>query len=255
MGTNSVSTNGKKVIQNNHENTKPQNHKTYVLRQTDDELQSALNGNRRAWEIQDFESSSQLFGNHQATRAQSSSEIFGLEKKSQKQTTAKAQNNNIKLKSHIADVIKDDEDRGESRYTPEQVSDLIVETSKKYDVDPLLVASIAKQETHFTQELSGRNGKGMMQLTSISLKDMYLRSDIYGKEIKPLLDKYGSYDKLLKAVKNNLAVNIEVGTALFRAKLNDAKGNLTKALQNYNGSPLKVSYAKSVQQHYRDMKK
>ena len=255
MGTNSVSNNGRKPVQNNSETKKPQNPETYILRQNDDELQSALNGNRRAWEIQDFESSSQLFGNHQATRAQSSSEIFGLERKSQKQTATRTSSDNTKLKTHIAEVIRDDEDRGNSKYSPEQVSDLIVKTSKKYDVDPLLVASIAKQETHFTQELSGRNGKGMMQLTSISLKDMYLRSDIYGKEIKPLLDKYGSYDKLLKAVKNNLAVNIEVGTALFRAKLNDAKGNLTKALQNYNGSPLKVSYAKSVQQHYRDMKK
>ena len=247
MGTNSVSNNSnKKPVQNNLSKTNTQN-ESYILRNTGDELQSALSGNKKLYEVPTYESTSSLFGN--AAAKQNSSAGLGVEKTTQKS------GNNVKLKSQIAEVIKEDEDRGDSKYSPEEISNIIVETSKKYDVDPLIVASIAKQETHFTQELSGKNGKGMMQLTTISLKDMYLRSDIYGKEIKPLLDKYGSPEKLLKAVKSNVAVNVEVGTALFRRKLEDAKGNLTKALQNYNGSSLKVAYAKSVQNHYTAMKK
>jgi len=254
MGTNSVS-NNKKKFQNDSEikNTKPS--KSCILRQTDGELLSELSGNKKCFELPKYEPKSSLFESSSTTSTQNSFEIFGLELTSQKKVPEKKIDNNAKLKNRIAKVIKEDEDRGNSKYTPEQISSLIVKTSKKYDVDPLIVASIAKQETHFTQELSGKNGKGMMQITSISLKDMYQRSKIYGKELKPLLDKYGSFDKLLIAVKSNLAVNIEVGTALFKNKLKNAKGNLTKALQNYNGSSLKVSYAKSVQDHYKEMKK
>ncbi len=253
MGTNSVHNNN--IFQNNSVNKKSKMPESYILRQTDDELMSELSNNKKIFELPSYESSSQLFGKVQNSQPKNPSEIFGLEKKSQNKTSAKNTDINTKIKNHIAKVIKEDEDRGNSKYTPEQISSLIVKTSKKYDVDPLIVAAIAKQETHFTQELSGKNGKGMMQLTSISLKDMYQRSKIYGKELKPLLDKYGSFDKLLIAVKSNLAVNIEVGTALFKNKLKNAKGNLTKALQNYNGSSLKVSYAKSVQDHYKEMKK
>ena len=253
MGTNSVSNNGnKRPISDNSGKTNAQKNESYILKNNIDELQSALSGNKKLWEVPVYESTSSIFKN---SATQNSSADSGVEKTNQKKTNPKKEADNTKLKSQIAEVIKEDEDRGDSKYTPEQISKIIVETSQKYDVDPLLVASIAKQETHFTQELSGKNGKGMMQLTTISLKDMYLRSDIYGKEIKPLLDKYGSPEKLLKAVKNNISVNVEVGTALFKRKLKDAKGNLTRALQNYNGSSLKVSYAKSIQNHYKEMKK
>lgn len=261
MGTNSVSNNGKKIVQKNPEIKKSQTSESYILRQTDEELQLGLNGNKKFWENTGYKSKSSLFESDKTTATKSSNEIFGLEKTASHKTAAKpstktkTSNEDAKTKAHIAEIIKDDEARGKSKNTPEQVSDLIVKTAKKYDVDPLMIASIAKQETHFTQEKSGKNGKGMMQLTTISLKDMYQRSKVYGKELKPLLDKYGSHEKLLKAVKDNVAVNIEVGTALFKAKLKNAKGNVTKALQNYNGSSLKVSYAKSVQEHYKEIKK
>jgi len=253
MGTNSVNNNN--IFQNNSVNKKSKMPESYILRQTDDELMSELSNNKKIFELPSYESSSQLFGKVQNSQPKNPSEIFGLEKKSQNKTSEKNTDINTKIKNHIAKIIKDDENRGNSKYSPEQISTLIVKTAEKYKVDPLIVASIAKQETHFTQELSNKNGKGMMQITTIALKDMYIRSDIYGKEVKPLLDKYGTYDKLLKAAKSNPAVNIEVGTALFKAKLSSAKGNLTKALQNYNGSSLKISYAKNVQKYYNEMKK
>lgn len=255
MGSNHVSNNNKISVHNSSNKASAAKNESILFNKQDEDLQLGLNGNKKFWEVPAYKSTSSIFSTEQTKSTQSCSETFGLVKTSTTKTNTKKSDNNAKIKTQIAEVIKNDEARGNSKYTAEQISSLIVETSKKYDVDPLIVASIAKQETHFTQESSGKNGKGMMQLTTISLKDMYLRSDVYGKELKPLLDKYGSVEKLLKAVKNNVAVNIEVGTALFKSKLKSAKGNITKALQNYNGSPLKISYAKSVQKYYNAMKK
>ena len=156
------------------------------------------------------------------------------------------------IKAKIASVISADEAQGETKYSDEEISKMIYDASEKYGVDPKLVASICKHETHFTQEKSGYSGKGMMQLTTISLKDMYARKKIYGDELKPLLDKYVDAEGLKKAIINDASVNVEVSTALLKSKLKSAKGNVRIALQNYNGSGAKVKYAGDVMSRYKE---
>ncbi len=156
------------------------------------------------------------------------------------------------VKAKIANVISSDEAQGKTKYSDEEISKMIYDAAEKYGIDPKLVASVCKQETHFTQERSGSSGKGMMQLTTISLKDMYAREKIYDKELKPLLDKYGDVNGLKKAIINDASVNVEVSTALLKAKLKGAKGNVRIALQNYNGSGAKVKYAGEVIRKYKE---
>ena len=156
------------------------------------------------------------------------------------------------VKAKIANVISSDEAQGKTKYSDEEISKMIYDAAEKYGIDPKLVASVCKHETHFTQERSGSSGKGMMQLTTISLKDMYAREKIYDKELKPLLDKYGDVNGLKKAIRNDASVNVEVSTALLKAKLKGAKGNVRIALQNYNGSGAKVKYAGEVIRKYKE---
>ncbi len=159
----------------------------------------------------------------------------------------------------------------------DKMADMIMKASAETGVDPVIIASIAKKETHFTQNVPTGNGSGIMQITSISLKDMYLRPQIYDKNMKQLIKKYGSWekvvqakkkdpsmqlgnfgellykygnsDKLREAVRKDPQINITLGAYLFKAKLDQAGGNVQKALQNYNGSSSKLAYAKTVMQY------
>lgn len=154
-------------------------------------------------------------------------------------------------KQTVAKIIINDEKRDKnSAYSPIELSEMIVDVSKKYDMDYKLVASVIKQETHFKQESSGKNGKGLMQLTSITLKDMFQRPNVYDEKAGALLQKYKTPQALMKAVKEDPKVNIEVGVICLKHKLKGAKGNYKRALVNYNGSPHKESYSKSVMNNY-----
>lgn len=154
-------------------------------------------------------------------------------------------------KQTVAKIIINDAKRDKnSAYSPIELSEMIVDVSKKYNMDYKLVASVIKQETHFKQESSGTNGKGLMQLTSITLKDMFQRPDVYDEKVGALIQKYKTPQALMKAVKEDPKVNIEVGVVCLKHKLKSAKGNYKKALVNYNGSPHKVAYSKSVMNNY-----
>ena len=127
-----------------------------------------------------------------------------------------------------------------------EIASYIVEAGETFSVDPVVIASIAQQETHFTQDVPVKNGSGIMQLTTISIKDMYLRRNVYDKALEPILDKYKTPENLMKALRKDPKVNIMLGTALYKLKLKNAKGNIHLALENYNGSPIKKRYAKEV---------
>lgn len=159
----------------------------------------------------------------------------------------------------------------------DKMADMIMKASAETGVDPVIIASIAKKETHFNQNVPTGNGSGIMQITSISLKDMYLRPQIYDKNMKQLIKKYGSWEKVVQAKKKDPSmqlgnfgellykygnadklrdaarkdpqINIKLGAYLFKAKLDQAGGNVQKALQNYNGSSSKLAYAKTVMQY------
>lgn len=192
-----------------------------------------------------------LTAEEESLKAKIEAEKAEAEAKAKQEAEAKEKAAN-EVKAKIANVISSDEAQGNTKYSDEEISKMIYDAAEKYGVDPKLVASVCKQETHFTQERSGSSGKGMMQLTTISLKDMYAREKIYDKELKPLLDKYGDVNGLKKAIINDASVNVEVSTALLKAKLKGAKGNVRIALQNYNGSGAKVKYAGEVIRKYKE---
>lgn len=182
----------------------------------------------------------------------------------------------------VFNMIKDDP-AAPKNLNIANMTEMIMNASSETGVDPIIIASIAKQETHYTQNVGTGSGSGIMQLTSISIKDMYQRPNIYDAKMKQLIKKYGSWQKVVAAKKRNPSlelgnfgnilykygnyenlraamrkdpqVNLKLGAYLFKAKLNDAGGDVHKALVNYNGSSHKLAYAKSVMGIIQDGKR
>lgn len=162
----------------------------------------------------------------------------------------KAIENHLKSKESpkekvVADMIAGDPAAPKNLDT-ERMTQMIMKASQETGVDSLVIASIAQRETHFNQNLPVRNGSGVMQLTSISIKDMFLRPKIYDDSLKPILAKYGCPENLIKAMRKDPELNIKLGAILYKAKLKQAKGDEKKALELYNGSPIKKTYAQAV---------
>ena len=128
----------------------------------------------------------------------------------------------------------------------QQMAKWIIDAAKEFNVDPLVIISIAQQETHFTQNVPTANGSGIMQLTGITIKDMYLRSNVYDKALLPYLKKYKNPEQLKAAMRKDPELNIKLGTALYKQKLKQAKGDEKRAFMNYNGSNIKQKYSKDV---------
>lgn len=141
-------------------------------------------------------------------------------------------------------IINEDKDcpKGVDRYNMTQ---MILKVAKEFDMDPVILACILRKETHFNH-VNGKNGQGLMQLTKISIKDMFQRPNIYDKKLDEIKKKYPTTEMLYEAIKTDPELNLKVGTILFKAKYEAANGNLAKALENYNGSPLKKSYSKHI---------
>lgn len=127
-----------------------------------------------------------------------------------------------------------------------KIANHIVNVAKEYDADPIHIACIAKKETHFTENIKSYNGQGMMQITYVSIQDMFKRPDIYHKKLSEIKQVYPSPQKLYAALKHNNDLNLRIGTILFQSQLTIAKGNIHKALKSYNGSALKESYASII---------
>ena len=97
--------------------------------------------------------------------------------------------------------------------------DEIKKYSEKYNVDPLLVASIIKVESDFDNEAhSNQNAKGLMQLLDSSAKHS---AEIIGEEYYP--------DKL-----KDVDYNLNLGVGYFNY-LNKYYNNTELALAAYNG--------------------
>ncbi len=178
-----------------------------------------------------------------------------------------------KKKQYVINIINNDK-HALKILNKEKMTDMILSAASETGIDPIIIACIAKQESHFNQNVGIANGSGIMQLTTISIEDMYLRPQVYDKNLKPLMRKYGSLEKILeakkkdpsidlgafgkilekyknpkalmKALRKDSALNIKMGAYLFKAKLAQAHGNEKKALVLYNGSKIKEKYAKEV---------
>ena len=120
--------------------------------------------------------------------------------------------------------------------------------ANKYNISANILTSIISRETAFKKNVTGVNGKGAMQQTTIAVKDFFPgkqgRFDIYhqldskltedilfkkdakGNLIKngkgePAL-KYGSYNELLRACAKDDELSIKVGALLFKMQYTSA---------------------------------
>lgn len=94
---------------------------------------------------------------------------------------------------------------------------LILDAGKKYDVDPVLIASIIKQESNFNSKaVSVTNAKGLMQLVSGTARQM------------------GVTDRL------DPAQSIDGGTKYLKLLIEQFDGDVNTAIYAYNGGPGRV---------------
>ena len=128
----------------------------------------------------------------------------------------------------------------------EKLAANIVKWSNEYGADPVHIACIVKQESHFTENINKSSGKGLMQLTRIAVKDMYVRPDLYHTGLKEIKEKYPTYKDLFAAIQTDPELNLRVGIISFIQRLKNTNGNVKLALSNYNGSSRKESYAREV---------
>lgn len=154
------------------------------------------------------------------------------------------QNDKDNKAAQIMSIINEDKNcaKGVDKFKMVQ---LIIKTATEFDIDPVVLTCIIRTESHFNSTI-GKNGQGLMQLTKISIVDMFQRPKIYDKKLEQIKQKYKTPEALYEAIKQNPELNMQVGVILFKAKYNAAKGNLAKALENYNGSPSKRSYARNI---------
>lgn len=157
-------------------------------------------------------------------------------------------------KSLVLSIMKNDKNIAPTT-NKEKVAGRIVKISREYGADPVQIACIAKEETHFTENLNGVNGKGMMQITKITVKDMFERPNFYHEKLKDITAKYKNYTELYKDLQKKPVLNLRIGVLLYQARLKEAKGNIRKALVNYNGSSIKHAYAERVLNDIRKYQK
>lgn len=135
----------------------------------------------------------------------------------------------------------------------EKLAKQIVGAADNAGVDPLEIACVVKKETHFAN-LIGKNGVGHMQLTKTAIDDMFIRTQIYDSKLKKIVEKYKTPKALFNAVKDKPELNLIVGAIKFKYHKKHAKGNLERALIEYNASSTSKSYARTVMadiKHYR----
>lgn len=163
-----------------------------------------------------------------------------------------------------------------------RIASKIIEAANYAGVDADSIACIVKRESHFKETgLNVVTGKGPMGLTSIAVKDLYARPQVFDTKLKSLIKEYGSLSKVFAAKKSNPGLNLgnlgnilyqhgswtslnsaikkdydlnlKVGSYIYKYQLNRAMANKNisiankekEAFKNYNGSYLKNSYASS----------
>ncbi|MBD5403064.1 hypothetical protein HDR58_09785 [bacterium] len=146
----------------------------------------------------------------------------------------------------------------------------IIKNAQIVGVDPLLLACICKKESHFNQTL----GNGLTQVTSIVTQDMYQRAGLFDEHLNKLISQYKSLDnvfaaknanpkldlgdfgemlykyrtpaKLFQALQKDSDLNLRCGAYTIRFQLNQHNGNVRTALEEYNTTANKKSYANKI---------
>ena len=180
-----------------------------------------------------------------------------------------------KTEEYKATIVKMMKKKGVS--DPAQLKELpemIVRKAKELKIDPILVAGIIDQECDYrykSNKIYGVNGKGMMQVTSIYIQDLYAYSSQRwfrgGKEkLDEIKKKYPTPQKLWEAVcsKREPELNMELGIIIYKGKLElenyrhpelSDNAKIKNALVNYNGHPqYKKAYGEKIIANYNNNK-
>ncbi len=155
----------------------------------------------------------------------------------------------------------------------QKLSTLITNKSLEMKVDPVLIGGIIGQEVDFrymSDNIWGRNGKGMMQLTYTTVSDLYRCkpgvADCYKgsrDNVLKIMQKYKTPDDLYKAIcqKNNYELNLEVGIIIFKAKMEEdyvahpkwsERQHIENSVRNYNGNVEKRASGIEIRDEYRN---
>lgn len=104
-------------------------------------------------------------------------------------------------KNHIIEIISKDSAAPKS-VNKEKIAQYLVDAWEETNVDFHALIAVAKQETHFNENVGIANGSGLMQITSLVVKDFYQRPGIYDKEFADLLkSEFGnSLENLFKVL-------------------------------------------------------
>lgn len=101
-------------------------------------------------------------------------------------------------------------------------------TGKDHNLDPNLILAIISVESSFRANAKSKMGAtGLMQVMPHIHKDKFKH--------------YGG----IRSAKNPI-VSIRVGSSVLKQCLTQKKGDVVKALQAYNGAPLRTEYAQKV---------
>lgn len=150
-----------------------------------------------------------------------------------------------KQKTIVLKIMNDDKNCA-AGIDKDKIATQIVLFAKEYKVNPITIACIAKQETHFTENLNGTSGKGIMQVTSVAVKDLFQRSSDYNEKLVHITNKHQGHKELFQAIQNKSSLNMRVGIILFQRHLDKNEGNLYKALRDYNSGAQKDQYARTI---------
>ena len=121
-------------------------------------------------------------------------------------------------------------------------------------VPPEVIGAIIKQETHFSTDSADMNkgqGVGPMQLTSITLQDMFIRPEVYDSSIKNFVGpkkKYKSFAEALRAKADNEDIDLgKFGNKFFEFyKKNREYFDKYKGVYNNAPKALREKYTKSL---------
>lgn len=133
----------------------------------------------------------------------------------------------VGVKANGVKVILDQEAEHLSDDEKEEIKDVVLHVSEKYEIDPYLVLSVIHVESRFKPEAkSNRGALGLMQIKPVVVKELAKRPvSIYEKQ--QLLD--------------NKTFNIHVGVSYLAYLMKRFHGDVNKALMAYNAGPTTVA--------------
>jgi len=153
--------------------------------------------------------------------------------------------NQLTTKAKIARLLEKFKTRMEVE--PEEMAELLMEQSDRYNLDPLLIIAMIKTESDFRRKVVSRKGAvGLMQVRPFVAIALAKETSVAYENARNLKDQ---------------ALNIKLGTHYF-AKLKKRFGSLELALIAYNRGPsrlkrqmgegaiIRSAYANKVLHHY-----